>query len=94
MPKKTKVIDTSGETLSPEQAATLLGFSRTKFWRLLHRDKKIALERIAWSTEERPRYRREDVLALKHATPPLSQGDMERLAREAADAADRAERGE
>lgn len=50
-----------GELLSAAAGARLLGISRTRFWQLR---KQFGLQRVAWSTETRPLYRRDDVLAL------------------------------
>ncbi len=81
------------ETLSASQAAELLGIGRTRFWQLR---KQFGLQRVAWSNAARPRYRREDVLALKQAEPredgliegsPEWIAEMHRRAREAAAAA-------
>lgn len=78
------------ETLNAAQAAELLGIGRTRFWQLR---KQFGLQRVAWSNENRPRYRREDVVALKQAVPRddgLTEGspewlaEMHRRAREAA----------
>lgn len=77
--KKTRAeINTTGETLNAQEAATLLGWGLTWFWKLR---KQYNLQRIPASSERRPRYRREEVLALKHAAPPV---DIAQLAQEAA----------
>ncbi|MGV1985166.1 hypothetical protein ACQZ5N_00980 [Agrobacterium sp. 22-221-1] len=47
--------------LSATAAAELLGVGRTRFWQLR---KEFKLERVPWSRDTRPLYRREDVLAL------------------------------
>jgi hypothetical protein len=54
-----------GETLSPTEVSALLGIKRTKTWELLK-----LLKRVPWSTEKRPRYRREDVLRLVNGAGP------------------------
>lgn len=46
-------------TLSPTEAAAVLGVGRTKAYHLLK-----DLTRVAWSSAKRPRYRRDDVLRL------------------------------
>lgn len=51
--------------LSATAAAKLLGVGRTHFWKLR---KKFDLQRVSWSTDIRPLYRREDVLALVSAS--------------------------
>lgn len=59
-----------GETLSPAEVMTLLGIKRTKTWELLK-----PLKRVSWSTEKRPRYRREDVLRLVNGAVPQLAGE-------------------
>ncbi|MGQ2901717.1 hypothetical protein [Neoaquamicrobium sediminum] len=74
--------------LSATDAAKLLGVGRTHFWKLR---KQFNLQRVSWSTDIRPLYRREDVLNLVtgtegHTTPhssvEQSQGREEGKARE------------
>lgn len=50
-----------GALLSATDAADLLGIGRTRFWQLR---KEFDLQRVEWSPETRPLYRREDVLKL------------------------------
>ncbi|TJV38312.1 MAG: hypothetical protein E5Y02_30025 [Mesorhizobium sp.] len=80
---------TGGETLNAKQAGALLGVGRTRFWQLRVR---FGLKRVAWSNDHRPRYRREDVLALRDKVPredgliegsPEWVAEMHRLARQA-----------
>lgn len=82
-PKDTPI----SELLSATDAATLLGIGRTRFWQLR---KSSDLQRVPWSPETRPLYRRADVLKLAsvpqgEAAAPIQEsptGDAEeRLAR-------------
>ncbi|MGO6689933.1 hypothetical protein [Rhizobium leguminosarum] len=50
-----------GALVSATDAADLLGIGRTRFWQLR---KEFDLQRVPWSPETRPLYRREDVLKL------------------------------
>lgn len=50
-----------GALLSATDAADLLGIGRTRFWQLR---KEFNLQRVEWSPETRPLYRRDDVLKL------------------------------
>ncbi|QIO64728.1 hypothetical protein [Rhizobium leguminosarum] len=50
-----------GALVSATDAADLLGIGRTRFWQLR---KEFELQRVPWSPETRPLYRREDVLKL------------------------------
>ena len=86
-------IATGGETLNAKQAGALLGIGRTRFWQLRQ---QFGLKRVPWSNDHRPKYKREDVLAIRDKVPRedgLAEGspewiaEMHRLAREAAEAA-------
>ncbi|MFB2605155.1 hypothetical protein ACE04B_24730, partial [Rhizobium phaseoli] len=59
-----------GALLSATDAADLLGIGRTRFWQLR---KEFNLQRVEWSPETRPLYRRDDVLKLV-AVPQGEQG--------------------
>ncbi len=58
-----------GELLSAIDAADLLGIGRTRFWQLR---KSSGLQRVPWSPETRPLYRRADILEL--ASVPQGEG--------------------
>ncbi|RUX97456.1 hypothetical protein [Mesorhizobium sp. M7D.F.Ca.US.004.01.2.1] len=84
---------TNAATLNAKQSAKLLGVGRTRWWQLR---KQFGLQRVAWSSEGRPRYRREDVLAIREKVPredgliegsPEWLAEITRLAQEAAEAA-------
>lgn len=77
-------------TVNANEGAALLGIGRTRFWQLRQH---YRLKRVEWSSAGRPRYRREDVLALQGRADGMVEGspewvaEMHRRAREAADAA-------
>lgn len=56
-------------TLNVTESYTLLGVSRQTFYDLR---KRVGLQRLAWSSERSPRYRREDIEALGKSLAPLS----------------------
>jgi hypothetical protein len=73
-----------GETLNATEAARLLGIGRTRFWQLRV---QYELQRVPWSNEARPRYRREDVLMLKNESHEQFVARMKKAAESAAKAA-------